>query len=98
MNKVSLAFLLVVSVVLRAGEPGVTKANFNKIQIGMAYWEVKYLLGKEGELISESGSESYRTVMYKWVPSKRDKGALGANMNAMFQNDKLVNKAQYGLK
>ena len=30
--------------------------------------------------------------MYMWQNSD------GSNMNAMFQNDKLVNKAQFGLK
>ena len=31
-------------------------------------------------------------VMYSW------EGNLGANMNAMFQNNKLVQKAQFGLR
>jgi hypothetical protein len=36
--------------------------------------------------------ESIDTVMYQWVNSN------GSNMNAMFQNDKLNQKAQFGLK
>jgi hypothetical protein len=35
----------------------------------------------------------FTTVMYVW----QGKGSLGANMNAMFQNDALVSKAQMGM-
>lgn len=35
---------------------------------------------------------SIETVMYQWVNRN------GSNMNAMFQNNKLVQKAQFGLK
>ncbi len=33
-----------------------------------------------------------KTVMHQWMNSD------GSNMNAMFQNDKLVQKAQFGLR
>ena len=77
----------------------VTKAEYDQIRHGMSYSEVVSIIGARGE---ETGSdrmegvpglmESVYTVMYSW--QNRD----GSNMNAMFQNDKLMNKAQFGLK
>ena len=73
---------------------GVTKANFDKIKNGMKYDDVVKILGKEGELVSESEVGGFKTVMYSW---NGDEG-WGANMNAMFQNGKLISKSQFGLK
>lgn len=36
--------------------------------------------------------ESVDAVMYQWVNSN------GSNMNTMFQNDRLIQKAQFGLR
>ena len=55
--------------------------------------EVVAILGKEGEEMSSNDVAGYNTVMYKW---DGDSG-FGANMNGMFQNGKLVQKAQFGL-
>ena len=74
---------------------GVTMANFNRIKTGMKYDEVVKILGKEGEVLSESDVAGYKTIMYKW---DGDEGGFGANMNAMFQNGKLNTKSQFGLK
>lgn len=71
---------------------GVTMANFNKIKNGMRYEEVVKILGKEGEVLSETEAGGYKTVMYKWD------GEGFSNLNAMFQNGKLISKAQFGLK
>ncbi len=71
---------------------GVTLENFNKIQTGMSYRQVVAILGEEGTVMSENEIAGYRTVLYQW------KGGVLANMNATFQNDKLVSKAQFGLQ
>jgi len=71
----------------------VTFDEYNRLQNGMSYEEVSGIIG-------EPGQESSRvevpgtpvTVMYSW------QNADGSNMNAMFQDDKLVTKAQFGLK
>jgi len=76
-------------------ETGVTLANFNKLQNGMSYAEVVAILGRDGTVLSESDIAGFHTVMYSW---EADKGILGANMNAMFQNGELVQKAQFGLQ
>lgn len=58
----------------------------------MSYYDVTDIIGYYGEELSSSNIGDLETIMYEWV------NADGSNMNAMFQNDKLVSKAQYGLK
>jgi len=70
----------------------VTAATFAQLKTGMKYADVVKILGSEGEVLSESELGGTKTVMYQW------KGDGISNMNAMFQNNKLINKAQFGLK
>jgi hypothetical protein len=72
---------------------GVTMANFSRLKTGMTYDQVVKILGKDGEEMSSNEISGIKTVMYKW-----DGDGFGANMNAMFQNGKLMSKAQLGLK
>ena len=74
----------------RAGP--VTLAQYHQIQESMSYREVAYVLGKAGEEVARNDIAGYVTVMIQW--SNRD----GSNMNAMFQNGRLVSKAQFGLR
>jgi hypothetical protein len=74
----------------RAGP--VTLAQYYQIQESMTYREVAYVLGKAGEEVARNDIAGYVTVMIQW--SNRD----GSNMNAMFQNGRLVSKAQFGLR
>ena len=71
---------------------GVTLAAYMQIQNGMTYEQVREIIGTAGEEISRSNIAGYSTVMYSW------KNWNGSNMNAMFQNDQLVTKAQFGLR
>lgn len=70
---------------------GVTAAAFKTLTDGMLYSDVVAVLGGEGKLQSESTIADITTRMYEW------KTASGS-MTAMFQNDKLESKWQYGLK
>ncbi|MFC1600782.1 hypothetical protein ACFL34_00340, partial [Candidatus Sumerlaeota bacterium] len=77
----------------------VTFDEYKSIQNGMSYRAVVAIVGAEGEEMVRNKidgvpgvMESIETVMYQWVNSN------GSNMNAMFQNDKLMQKAQFGLK
>ena len=72
--------------------PVVTLAEYEQIRNGMSYSEVRSIIGESGQELSRSDLAGYTTVMYSWANSN------GSNMNAMFQNDKLVNKAQLGLR
>mgnify|MGYP001263540221 CR=1 FL=1 len=94
----TLTLVLVMAVAVMAAGPGITKANFDLIKKDMTYAEVVNILGKDGELMSESEFGEIKTQMYSWKAGRKDRGSLGANMNAMFQNERLVSKAQYGLK
>jgi hypothetical protein len=73
---------------------GVTMDNYNRLQTGMSYAQVVAILGEQGVELSSNEFGGYRNVMYKWDGY----GGIGANMNAMFQNDHLISKAQMGLK
>jgi hypothetical protein len=69
----------------------ITLDKFNSIKTGMSYREVTNILGKEGTLMSENSIAGISTAMYQWSNGF-------SNMNAIFQNDKLIQKAQFGLK
>jgi hypothetical protein len=71
---------------------GITIANYERLQTGMSYAQVCEILGKSGTEVSRSEMVGYITVLYEW------KGDGLANMNAMFQNDKLTTKAQFGVR
>ena len=81
----------------REGRPipkhtSITLANYHRIQEGMSYNQVARILDLHGEELSRSSIADHTTVMYA------RKNRNGSNMNAMFQNDKLVSKAQFGLE
>jgi hypothetical protein len=71
----------------------VSLAQYQKLATGMSYAAARQALGCEGTEMSRSDAAGYATVMYTWNGS-----TLGGNMNAMFQNDRLINKSQFGLR
>lgn len=74
-----------------APPPVVTQAEYNQLAEGMTYDQVAGIIGASGEELSRSDLAGISTVMYQWVNSN------GSNMNAMFQNGAMVQKAQFGL-
>ena len=80
---------------LPASAPGVTMANFNRLQNGMTYAQVAQILGKEGEKLGVMESGGVKIVTYKW---DADKDGSGATMTAFFKNGKLDSKLQFALK
>jgi hypothetical protein len=77
----------------------VTKAKYDQVREGMSYREVVHIMGSRGEENASSRMEGVPGVMrdlttkaYSWVNPD------GSNMTALFQNDKLIVKAQFGLK
>ncbi len=72
--------------------PKVTMAEYEQIKEGMWYGTALGIIGSPAEEISRSDIAGYKTVMYSWANTD------GTNMTAMFQNDKLVTKAQFGLR
>jgi len=70
----------------------VTAAEYEQLRTGMSYKQAAKIVGFEGEEMSSSDLAGYQTVMVAW------KNADGSNMNAMFQNGRMVTKAQFGLR
>ena len=70
-------------------------ADFNRIREGMSYRQVVEIVGREGRVMSEGGSDwGAHTVIYTW----ENPGIRAGNMSATFQNGRLVNKAQFMLE
>lgn len=82
----------VTSGAVNLSNPVVTRAEYNKIESGMSYSEVTSIIGESGEELSSNDIGGYETIMYQWVNPD------GSNMNALFQKDKMVQKAQFELK
>lgn len=76
-----------------ASDCSVTKAQYQALRDGISYRQAVQILGCEGEEMSSSEIAGYKTVMYMWEGE-----GFGGNMDAMFQNDAMVSKAQFGLK
>ena len=70
----------------------VDMAAYSQLQTGMSYEQAVEILGKPGTELSSNEIGGTRTVLYQW-----DAG-FGANMNAMFQDGQLIQKAQFGLR
>jgi hypothetical protein len=70
----------------------VMKQQYNQLKMRMTYAEAVKVLGCDGEEISSSEVAGFKTNMYMWH------GTGDANMNAMFENGRLISKAQMGLR
>lgn len=67
--------------------------EFNEIQTGMSYDEIKNIVGCEGTINSQTEYMEIKMTIYSWY------GKDGiSNANVTIQNDKLINKTQIGLK
>lgn len=71
----------------------ITLEEFNKIQNGMSYEEVKNIIGSDGTVVSDTEIEGFRMIIYSWYGEDEI-----SNANFNFQNNKLTNKTQIGLK
>lgn len=76
---------------IRAPVRVITAAEFGRIQTGMSKQQVFDIVGKPGELMSENNIAGYHTEMYQWTNA--DMSAA----NVMLQNDKVIQKSQFGL-
>jgi len=72
---------------------GVTLSNYTQLKKGMSYAEVVKILGKEGTNTGAKHSlPGTKVAQYLW------NGEDGGSMTALFQNNRLISKAQSGLK
>jgi hypothetical protein len=72
--------------------PLVTMSEYSQLQTGISYEDAVGIIGATGQEMSSNDLAGIRTILYSWS------NASGANMNAMFQDGKLVTKAQFGLE
>ena len=59
----------------------------------MSYKQAVTILGSEGEEIASNEMSGVKTVLCEWKGGK-----LWATKNAVFQNDKLINKKRFGME
>lgn len=72
-------------------DANVTLEQYEKVQDGMSYSQVNSILG-DGVTMSQSKIMDMESMMYVWS----NKNA--SNMNCTFMGDKMIMKAQFGLK
>lgn len=70
----------------------VTLAEYNQLATGMSYEQACKVLDGKGVELSRNEIGDIVTVMYAW------QNPDGSNMNAMFQDGGLIQKAQFGLR
>jgi hypothetical protein len=63
-----------------------TRVEFDRVAQGMTYEQFVSIKGTSSELIISNEIDGIRTMMYSW------KNANGSNINAIFQNGKLIQK------
>lgn len=88
---------IMMSITSPGGSPSpelITMEEYNKIQSGMTYDEVKEIIGSGGELTSTVSANGYTVSIYSWYGNK----TTGANANVTFENGKVIGKAQVGLQ
>ena len=69
----------------------ITAEEYAQLYDGMSYSQAVAVIGEPGEETSRTDMAGYVTVAYSW------KNYDGSNAIIMFQNNKLVSKAQFGL-
>ena len=73
---------------------GATMQEFNRLQTGMTISDVNRIIGCPGTELSRAEFGDSSTVRFMWEGS----GSWLGNMNATFQDGRLMAKAQMGLK
>jgi uncharacterized protein DUF3862 len=69
-----------------------TMAKYEAIREGMSYEEVVKIIGRKGQESSRSSMAGQTSVIYTW------KTWTGSNVIVQFLNDRVVTKAQAGLR
>ncbi len=72
----------------------ITLEEYNSIETGMTYDEVKEIVGSAGTVSSQVEGNGINIVIVTWYGN----GAAGSNANVTFTNNAVTGKAQVGLK
>lgn len=68
--------------------------EFNRIEMGMTYEQVKEIVGSAGELSGETEMPGNKVVIVTWYGNR----LTGSNANVTFLNNVVTGKAQVGLR
>lgn len=71
----------------------ITLEEFNNIENGMSYEQVKNIVGCDGTIVSDTQVSGFKMTIYSWYGKD---GISNANIN--IKDNKLINKTQIGLK
>lgn len=71
----------------------ISKDEYDQIQTGMSYEQVKEIIGSDGEEVSTATVGDMTTTIYMWYGKDHM-----SNANVTFQNDSMFAKAQFGLE
>lgn len=74
------------------GASDITMEQFNQIQSGMSYDDVKNITGRDGALISQASLMGQESSMYLWS------NGVSGNMTISFAGGAVNSKTQIGLK
>ena len=72
----------------------VSAGQFAQLRVGMTYAEAIAVIGCAGDVMVDHSAGRPLTMMYGW----QGHGIPGANMNAMFQDGRLIMKTQFGIR
>jgi hypothetical protein len=72
----------------------VSAAQFAQLHVGMTYAGALAVIGCPGDVMVDQSAGRPSTMMYGW----QGHGIPGANMNAMFQDGRLIMKRQFGIR
>jgi hypothetical protein len=72
-------------------EEAVTMDGFKQLEVGMSYYQVVEILGKEGEEVSRGGKDEFEFAVYQW------NGVSTSSITVVFQADEMTSKSQFGL-
>jgi len=76
-----------------AAEPVITEREYLRIADGMSYRQVRGIVGAAGTETARNRLDGVgETVAYQWI------NADGSNAAVVFQNDRVVQRAQFGLE
>lgn len=71
----------------------VTLSQYDQVQTGMSYDEVKNIFGGDGQLTSETSISGTSSQLYQWNGK-----SLGSNCVITFSDSKVLSKSQFGLE
>ena len=74
-------------------EEWISKDEYDQIETGMSYEQVKEIIGSDGEEVSTATVGDMTTTIYMWYGKDHM-----SNANVTFQNDSMFAKAQFGLE